>query len=128
MKIISILIIMSGLLISCSHDTFGPQSWTTVEGYVLDSLTAIPVAGAGIYINDTLVYMPDSSTSEKDPWAKTDSAGYYRYRYEGSGSIDIIVKEESYNTKTRKIVPTHDNQHFKDVNFELSDKRKGGNK
>jgi len=72
-----------------------------VEGFVKDSLSAIPIAGADVFLDDRLF----------EPYPKTDSSGYYRVDVVLTDVrlVKITIKAQGYKTKDKNIMlkPNH---------------------
>ncbi len=98
------------LLPHCRSRTTNPEIYTPVSGTVTDSVTALPIADARVFFQDTIAYTHP---------AISDSLGEWRHSFLGGGPAVYYCMKDGYSTKSLIVQTTSPGQHIAQVNFRL---------
>ena len=83
---------------------------TSISGYVLDSITRLPIDSAKICIDDTI---------ECAVYGYSDSVGYHKYNVWGYQEVTLFCLKEGYIPKSIFVVTSKNNTSIENANFEL---------
>jgi len=97
-------------LFNCNDKGVTGDPFTTISGYVIDSITRMPIDSAYICIDDTIEYLN---------CGYTDTIGFYQYLKPGYSQISIFCMKEGYISQSRSIRSSFFNTVFRNIDFEL---------
>ena len=105
------ILIFSIVLISCNPNAGPhPEEYDRISGFVVDSLTNLPIDSAQIIIGDTL----SSSLI-----TYTNNEGWFTKIPDTFGIVDVYCRKTDYLTKKKTVDLTVDYLIINDFNFKL---------
>lgn len=102
--------LLSALLIACNQPDQPIDRVTSIRGWVVDSLTAEPVAGAAVVLHDT---------SQIELFPVTDSVGRFSVGDFGFGTFRLYCLKDGYATKYLDVTSSQGSSIIDSVIIEL---------